>query len=65
MILNGYEGNREEAVRRIKEILKSHGIRMSIWAMEDLEINFEYQGESIIENGYNLNFDMFYEEKPK
>ena len=52
---------RDEKEKKVKEILKKHDIRMSVWAMEGLEVKFEYKGESIVDDGYDDGYDFIFD----
>lgn len=56
-----YQAKKEAELKRVTEILASHGIRMSVWGCgccDSPEIKFEYQEEMITEQGRS-DFNMF------
>lgn len=51
-----------EAVEKMKEILKEHGIKIEIdgcGCCGSPWVSFEYKGERIIENEYDFHINMF------
>lgn len=59
--LVAFEMHHESAVRQVEEILRSHEIRMAVWACgccESPKVSFEYKGKMIVDNVVNFSFDM-------